>query len=224
MLYVFLKSIFCSLKEIINAAKQISTPIITAKLERDDNKVAARLVKAMIEKTTLEEISNSIKEVYSPTKCYISIHLDMEAIEQLKLDIDAFAVRDAILNAVRGVTRSAVLRALKETDVLVKKGDISKLRVYVSHPMANKLSTTPYFAMQLLKSALPKVIVQGIPTVNRAVISEVDGSNPPRYNLLIEGYGLREVMGSPGINGYSTTTYVHFPFTCLGSHTVLTTM
>jgi DNA-directed RNA polymerase III subunit RPC1 len=65
------------LKEIINAAKQISTPIITAKLEQDDNKVAARIVKAGIEKTTLGEVSKYIKEVYAPGSCYISIELDM---------------------------------------------------------------------------------------------------------------------------------------------------
>jgi DNA-directed RNA polymerase III subunit RPC1 len=34
------------LKEIINAAKMISTPIITGKLEQNNNKVAARLCKA----------------------------------------------------------------------------------------------------------------------------------------------------------------------------------
>jgi DNA-directed RNA polymerase III subunit RPC1 len=144
--------------------------------------------------------------VYDLQKCYISIHLDMAAVERLKLGIDACVVREAILFGVRGITRSAVLRALKEGDVLVKKGDPSKLRVYVTDNAATKLSTSPYFTMQLLKAALPKVIVQGIPTVNRAVISEVEGSSPPKYNLLIEGYGLREVMGSPGINGYSTTT------------------
>ena len=65
------------LKEIINAAKMISTPIITAKLEQDDNKVAARLVKAGIEKSTLGEVSKYIKEVYAPGSCYISIELDM---------------------------------------------------------------------------------------------------------------------------------------------------
>ena len=65
------------LKEIINASKMISTPIITAKLEQDDNKIAARVVKAGIEKTTLGEVSKYIKEVFSPKACYISIELDM---------------------------------------------------------------------------------------------------------------------------------------------------
>lgn len=65
------------LKEIINASKLISTPIITAKLEQDDNKIAARVVKAGIEKTTLGEVSCYIKEVYGSQNCYISVELDM---------------------------------------------------------------------------------------------------------------------------------------------------
>ena len=69
------------LKEIINSAKKISTPIITAKLEQEDSRVAARIVKAGIEKTTLGEVSKYIKEVYAPGSCYISIELDMGKLE-----------------------------------------------------------------------------------------------------------------------------------------------
>jgi DNA-directed RNA polymerase III subunit RPC1 len=49
--------------------------------------------------------------------------------------------------------------------------------------------------MQSLKVALPQVIVQGIPSVNRAVINEEDKDGRPSYHLLVEGYGLAEVMG-----------------------------
>lgn len=190
------------LKEIINASKFISTPIITAKLEQDDNKIAARVVKAGIEKTTLGEVSTYIKEVYASAGCYVSIELDMEAIEQLKLNVDSDSVRRSILYGTRGVTKPPSLRALKERDVRMKRGSTSKLRVYV--PDSNKGST--YFAMQELKSNLPNVIVQGIPSVNRAVINEIDKDGKQTYNLLVEGYGLQDVMGSPGIDGRHTWT------------------
>jgi DNA-directed RNA polymerase III subunit RPC1 len=91
---------------------------------------------------------------------------------------------------------------LKEKDVRIKKGSTSKLRVYV--PDNNKSSI--YFAMQDLKTKLPKVIVQGIPSVNRAVINENDENGKQTYNLFIEGYGLLDVMGSPGIDGLQTKT------------------
>lgn len=190
------------LKEIINAAKLISTPIITAKLECDDNKVAARIVKAGIEKTTLGEICKRIKEVLSPVASYIGLELDMEAIDQLKLNVDAYSVRNAILSGPRGSTsRNAPLRALKDSNVRVKRGSKSKVRVYVAEDKGSA-----YFAIQALKSILPTVIVQGIPTIERAVINESDRGDKPTYNLLMEGYGLLDVMGSPGIDGLHTTT------------------
>lgn len=65
------------LVEIINASKNISTPIITAQLEQHDNEIAARVVKAGIERTTLGEVSIYIKEVFAPNGCYVSIKLDM---------------------------------------------------------------------------------------------------------------------------------------------------
>lgn len=190
------------LQEIINASKNISTPIITAKLVQDDNKVGARIVKAGIEKTTLGEISEYIKEVYSSGDCYLSIQLDMQAIQQLRLNIDAVSVRRCILKGVRGQTRPAVLRSLKDNHVLIKKGSRSKLRVFVP----DKGDTPTYFIMQALKVALPKVIVQGIATVNRAVINEENKGGKTQYHLLVEGYGLAEVMGSPGVDGRHTTT------------------
>jgi DNA-directed RNA polymerase III subunit RPC1 len=190
------------LKEIINASKVISTPIITAHLVQENNKVGARIVKGGIEKTMLGEISTYIKEVYSSNDCYISIQLDMDAIQQLRLNIDSVSVRRCILKGVMGVTRPPVLRNLSDRHVLIKKGSKSKLRVYIP----DKGDSPTYFTMQALKVALPKVIVQGISTVNRAVINEENKGGGTQYHLLIEGCGLLEVMGSPGIDGRLTTT------------------
>lgn len=45
------------IKEIINAARTISTPIITAHLDNDNDPEYARIVKGRIEKTLLGEVS-----------------------------------------------------------------------------------------------------------------------------------------------------------------------
>ena len=191
------------LKEIINAAKLISTPIITATLQCDNNKVVARIVKASIEKTTLGEVSKYLKEVYSADDCYISIELDLEAIEQLKLNITVHSVRNSIVNATQG---GKILRHVQENEVKVKRKSKSKLRVYVPDKVGTQ-EVPKYFGMQLLKAALPGVIVQGIPSINRAVINEQqDKSGRVSYNLLMEGYGLLDVIGSPGIDGLRTVT------------------
>jgi DNA-directed RNA polymerase III subunit RPC1 len=157
-------------------------------------------------KTCLGEVCKYMKEVYSSKKCYISIQLDLNAIEQLKLNVDALSVRQAVLRGTAGVTRPPILRSLKETDVQIKKGSKAKLRVYVPNVKTGKEDTPKFFAMQMLKTALPCVIVQGIHTVNRAVINETEKDGKVTYNLLMEGYGLLDVMGSPGIDGLCTTT------------------
>lgn len=53
------------IKEIINATKNISTPIITAPLIQSKDVITARIVKGRIERTTLGEVCRSISGVYS---------------------------------------------------------------------------------------------------------------------------------------------------------------
>ena len=48
------------IKEIINASRSISTPIITAQLDVDKDPEYARIVKGRIEKTLLGEVCNSL--------------------------------------------------------------------------------------------------------------------------------------------------------------------
>lgn len=71
------------INEIINATKDISTPIITVKLKEETEEIAARSVKSRLEVTRLGDICKYIKEVYSPKGCYLSVKLDLEAIADL---------------------------------------------------------------------------------------------------------------------------------------------
>ena len=56
-----------------------------------------------------------------------------------------------------------------------------------------------YSSNSLLKSKLPRVIVWGIPSIVRAVITKQD-KNEALHKLIIEGYGLKKVMLTPGID------------------------
>lgn len=73
------------IKEIINASKSISTPIITANLSCKTDSEFARLVKGRIEKTYLREISQYIEEVFTRNECCIIIKLDLDRIRLLKV-------------------------------------------------------------------------------------------------------------------------------------------
>jgi len=60
------------LKEIINASKVISTPIIEARLVQNNSLSAARIVKAKIEKTTLGEVIGK-NNLRSKVRVYIAL-------------------------------------------------------------------------------------------------------------------------------------------------------
>jgi DNA-directed RNA polymerase III subunit RPC1 len=87
------------IKEIINATKDISTPIITAKLFNETDPVSARIVKGRIEKTILGDVCEYIKEVYTPRGCYLEVKVDLESIEKLKLEVTTESIKHSIFHS-----------------------------------------------------------------------------------------------------------------------------
>jgi len=197
------------LKEIINAADNISTPIIKVTLMQTDSLTSARIAKSQLEKTSLGEVALYIKEVYCANDSYISIKLDMATISKFYLNIDAAKVRAALLY---GPGRSGIVKNLKEKHVQLVGSQRTKLYVYPPDVKDSekglKAHQRVYFVMQALKSALSSVIVQGIPTVSRAVINKEHDAitGKDHFYILVEGLGLESVMGSTGVDGRATVT------------------
>ncbi|KAG0246496.1 hypothetical protein BGX31_001773 [Mortierella sp. GBA43] len=177
------------IKEIINAAKAIATPIITTRLVNNMDVKAARIVKGRIEKTMLGDIAEFIEEVYKPNECYIGVRLDMDAVRRLQLETDLDEVAKAI----------GLAPKLKIGTNNVQAHQPDRLRIYVQPKDPAEL----YYTIKQLKRALPDIIVKGLPQVNRAVINEVQGSGGKK-ELLVEGYGLRELMNTEGVVGTQT--------------------
>lgn len=190
------------IKEIINASKTISTPIINSVLVNDEDEIAARVVKGRIEKTLLKDVAYYIEDVYKNSLAYLSIKIDMETIEKLQLELTIENIAQAIANApklkiqsgdvsVTGKDRVNVLVTSRETKTeSLKSSDVNK---------ANAL----FFRMQQLKRSLPKICIKGLPNIFRAVINIREDS---KKELLVEGYGLKDVMSTDGIVGTKTTT------------------
>eukprot|EP00826_Nyctotherus_ovalis_P051880 TRINITY_DN6511_c0_g1_i3.p1 TRINITY_DN6511_c0_g1~~TRINITY_DN6511_c0_g1_i3.p1 ORF type:complete len:1080 (+),score=294.21 TRINITY_DN6511_c0_g1_i3:96-3335(+) len=179
-------------KEIINAIKDISTPIITATLVNSVDPVSARIVKGRIEKTLLGDIAMHIKEVYTKGGCYLTLKLDEEVIESLMLNITAEKVMQAIIKSPK----------LHLTDRNIEVSG-NKLRINPSQGSKDNM----LFSLLNLKNLLPSVIVSGIPSIQRAVITnKSDSEQNPEYNLGIEGMGLKKVMLTPGVDGTRTAS------------------
>ena len=190
------------IKEIINASKNISTPIITASLECNDNVKAARVVKGRVEKTTLGEVCKFIDVVFNPTACYLEVCIDPEVISMLQLDVTTESVRHALLSAPKlKLKANHVLHAGDNLLHVLPPDEESKAKANAAQgPAAYRRAL---FHLQTLRTAVPNVIVQGIPSVSRAVINDM-GSG--KYNLVVEGINLQAVMGVEGVKGTHTTT------------------
>ena len=179
------------IKEIINASKNISTPIITASLVSENDVKAARVVKGRVEKTTLGEVCSDISIVVRPNDMYLELVLDTEAISQLQLDVTIHSARAAVLGMPK--------LKLKPQNVLIASDNI--LHVLPTDDALKERRAL--FMLQHMRLAVPAVIVQGIPSVGRAVINDKgDGT----YNLIVEGVNIQAVMGIEGIKGTETRT------------------
>ncbi|CAH1406139.1 unnamed protein product [Nezara viridula] len=178
------------IKEIINASKSISTPIITAYLVNDTDPEFARQVKGRIEKTTLGEVTEYIEEVYVPSDCFLIIKLDIERIRLLKLEVNADSIKYSICTA---------KLKIKNLQVLVQTSSVLTVNTQAGKDTLDG-------SLRYLKENLLNVVIKGVPNVNRAVIHEEDDAGVKRYKLLVEGDNLRDVMATRGIKGTKCTS------------------
>lgn len=178
------------IKEIINASRKISTPIVTAILDNNTDPEFARRVKGRIEKTTLGEVCEYLEEVMLPDDCFILIKLHVERIRLLKLEVSAETIRYSLCTS-RLKIKPGNCVVIGESLITIKPSPSGK--------------TTMYYQLQQLKEKVPSVVIKGLPTISRAVmhIDETKGG-ATKYKLFVEGDNLREVIATPGVKGVST--------------------
>ena len=203
------------IKEIINAARNISTPIITAPLAISDSLPAARIVKGRIELTKLGEVCDWMQEIYSCDASQapgLLVKVDMRVIQQLQLEVTLDDLAMAIAKHPKNKVSSNRIQVIEPDRLLVRVPQVmtGKSLAYAAGKLGKlalekntQHARSGYFALQHLKRTLPNTPIVGIPSVSRAVINDLGGK---RYNLLVEGNGLRQVMTTPGILGSQCTS------------------
>ncbi|KAL1407575.1 DNA-directed RNA polymerase III subunit C1 (rpo31) [Vanrija albida] len=191
------------IKEIINAAKIISTPIITVELEKPEDETVARIVKGRIEKTTLGEIASIIEEAWTGGGAFLEVHIDVDAIQKLQLEITLDSIKHSLVLAGK--------LKIKDSDVTINSRK-ARLKIYINDMRDTDKFDGVYERLKFLKREIPDVQVKGLPGINRSVITK-DEKRKEDHKLLVTGYGLREVMGTDGVQGCFTKTN-HVMETC----------
>eukprot|EP01147_Barroeca_monosierra_P009908 gene9908-2093_t len=173
------------IKEIINAAKNISTPVIEAPLEEAEIAAYARRVKGRIETITLEEVAEYFRIFCSDGGCYVAVKLDLARISNLFLEIDIQLVATRILSDRK--------LKLKPDNISIKSASL--LHVY---PRVDpKKPINVIHLLQTLQHSLGSVVVQGLADVNRAIVNVENG----KHKLFIDGTNMRGVMATLGVLG-----------------------
>lgn len=178
------------IKEIINANPKISTPIITAVLDNDEDQEFARRVKGRIEKTTLGEITEYIEEVYLPDNSFLLVKLDTDRIKLLKLEVDIHSIQYSLCTSKLKLDPKTVTIEGDSILTISAKGQ----KYSLNH------------GLTLLKEAVPNVVIKGLANVARAVIHKEGAKKSKKYKIFVEGDNLREVMATHGVLGTKTTS------------------
>ncbi|PTD02889.1 hypothetical protein HYE67_010637 [Fusarium culmorum] len=188
------------IKEIINASKAISTPVITCPLENNEQIEAARVVKGRIEKTYISDILRFVEDEWRTTEGNVVLQIDPTALSDMHLGIGPYDIAEAICKQ----------RKLKvQRDDLSIDGDRIIVRVRdISDPAAKRTATRSKAAAaesgdmllraNFLRRALPNVPISGYSEATRAIIQT---SEQNTHTVLVEGYGLRECMTTEGVIG-----------------------
>ena len=199
------------IKEIINGSKAISTPLIKCELSNKTSEQAARIVKSRIEKTFLKDVISYSGLCLKKDIRSIKIKLDTENINKLRLDISVGEILAALRNS----------RVLKLKDrKITYRGDVISI-----YPDQTNKNTADLFHLGKGKSVIDEkdifldfmrlyrliaqVPVKGLPEATRAVIAKKPQKNQAgeeENQLMVEGYGFRDCLNTPGIDWKFTTT------------------
>lgn len=143
------------INEIINSTKNISTPIITIKLQNEHaTKDDAIIVKNSVEKLVLGKILKSIQEVIGAGECRLNLILSTKKIKEFKLHFTA----DYIMNKILHAMQSKIKKISKINDVTIQVVPVSK--------------TNMVYELKNMRRKIVHVSIGGINSIHRALISK----------------------------------------------------
>ncbi|KAK5105839.1 hypothetical protein LTR62_001969 [Meristemomyces frigidus] len=214
------------IKEIINASKVISTPVITCALDSKYEEIAGRFAKAVIQKTYLEDVVGYVEDVWGVDGGYLNLRVDWPTVEALGLRIDFWHIVDAIERHKGFKALNVHCRVVGEKHIRVycdaagggvdgrgkKRGPTTaaaKAKLAMMLASGEEGGDDSFMTLQQLKRKLPKVVIKGYPDAARAILKKddkPDASGREPIAVFVEGYGLKACMTTPGVDGYHTKT------------------
>ncbi|RMD40980.1 hypothetical protein DV735_g4155, partial [Chaetothyriales sp. CBS 134920] len=167
------------IKEIINASKEISTPVITCRLERRRDlsipEGLARVVKGRIECLYLEDVTSYIQISHSidrPSCLYVKISTD--TIDELGLDITIDTICEKIRTHKRIKGGKLRIQVRGKDQIKLSADSGFKISGRGRGSKADEGSQEMLLHLQLLRRILPGIHIAGHPLASRAVVMAED--------------------------------------------------
>ncbi|KAL9254181.1 DNA-directed RNA polymerase III subunit 1-like protein, partial [Drosera capensis] len=167
------------IKEIINASKTITTPVIVAKLVHETDHIAAEAIANRMKKTTLVEVAKSI--VLEVKRAVGSVVINLDIVELKKYGLSAEIVKGKLADCHKKKRKD-----IKQLKLTTAGG--TKIEIFPETEKENL-----QFALDWLLHKLPSVVVQGVETVKCVIIEdtrtkkEIAEKKPGKYQLVVEG-------------------------------------
>ena len=171
------------IKEIINASKEISTPVITCVLHKNagigTTEDYARVVKGRIEGLFVGDIADSIEVDWRPTSAgFITINLSTQTKQRLFLEISRENIRHAIQKhrRVKGIPGVEVISVNQNQIRITIGADEVKKSAAKSEDEEKK---DAYLQLEHLKRLVTGIQVLGHPTIGRVIVHAEELKDKP---------------------------------------------
>jgi DNA-directed RNA polymerase III subunit RPC1 len=171
------------IKEIINASKEISTPIITCNLVRQgiDRSIPeqfGRIVKGRIEALYLEDVAEKIDIVWFKSLFgLLSIQISLETISSLALDLTVGDICKSIKKHRRFKAKGIEIYVQGNDRVVLQLDGKPETKRASASKLEESQGREPFLRLQHLKRLLPYVHVLGYVRAVRAVVTAQDDPN-----------------------------------------------
>ncbi|KAI5152358.1 DNA-directed RNA polymerase III subunit RPC1 [Enteropsectra breve] len=172
------------LKEIINAAVNISTPLINCKLTTAGLE-GAKVVKGRLERLFVRDVCSGVSLSIGSDTMGLSFQIDTELIKKMRLEIDIERIKNTIL----GQLRTASVETANSCIVYSTKS----------------MKETSLFNLDKIKKQILNIKIAGLDSVARVVINKVT-KKEDEYELIVEGNDSHKILGIPGIEPLNTTS------------------
>lgn len=192
------------LAEIINATKNISTPVVRAPLLNNESRLLAQTLRGSMESIRLKEIALEMSEVVKPGIIYFRVALNRKIIKQLNLDITAEKVRKRILAVAHKPLSPLRWMLNSQNSIEVENRDVLHFYPPLSSSSSAFAQGNILFSLNRLQTLLPDIVVSGIDGVNRTILSAKGAGSHATLEIVAESAELRSVMNLPGIDGRRT--------------------